>query len=929
MFSLRAEQVTESINKRMRDYIQILIGGKALFISADTVTRKDWHTYYKTLNLEENYPGMQGFGYAVVLNADNVPAHVKMIRKEGFKNYGIYPEGKRDVYTSIVYLEPFSDRNLRAFGYDMFSEPVRQSAMRIARDTRQPAMSGKVRLMQETGKDEQAGFLIYLPVYENNAEPESIQERQRLIKGYVYSPFRAKDLMMAVLTDDFQDLDVEVYDGSKLAKEDLLFSTDSTLYYHTDHDREYSELNTITIGNHTWRLYISAKAGFSRSADSELPYFILLGGSIISFLMFFIIWSLSNTRRSNRLKQTITDNATAALFIIDEKGYCTFMNPAAEEMTGFTFEEMQEKTLHDMVHYKYADGSPYPVSMCPIRSALTINKPMRAYEDMFVRKDGTMFNVMCAVQPIVESGSESYAIIEVRDITDEKQAQQAIIESEARFRNMADSAPVMIKVMDDASNFLYVNKQWLDFTGISFEDTINMSWKEVVHPDDIEEKERLTNEAIKEQVVFRVEYRMRRFDGEYRWVVGTNTPRFGANGDFLGYIGSVIDITEIKEAERKVKQNAELLQKLFLEVPAVVGLVRHPDFQYVLANPQYRKLYGNRPLVGKTIYEAHSEQEGRGFFGRLEEVFRTGQPFIGNEVSTAIDRNNSGEVVYGYFNLVYQPLIDPDGKVEAVLVFAVEVTELVNARKELLLTNDELSGKNDELLRINNDLDNFVYTASHDLKSPIANMEGLATLLRDILQGKLEAEDMQVLDMVQNAINKLKGTIADLAEITKVQKELHSSVEPLSFEHMLQDITADISGMVQEAGAVFKTDLQVENILYARKNLRSIIYNLVSNAIKYKAPQRKPEVCISTYLQEGYVVLEVKDNGLGIKKEQQHKLFSMFKRLHSHVEGTGIGLYIVKRIIENNGGKIEVESELGKGTTFRVYFKEAAVVQEV
>lgn len=928
LFSMRTQQVTEAIDKRMRDYIQILAGGKAMFIASDTVTRRDWNSYYKTLKLEESYPGLQGFGYSHVVRPNQVKQHVQQIRNEGFTDYSITPAGKRSIYTAIIYLEPFTGRNLRAFGYDMFSDSVRQSAMRIARDTRQPTLSGKVRLVQETGQDEQSGFLIYLPIYYNNAEPESIKERQRLIKGFVYSPFRAKDLMRAVLTKDFNDIDIEVYDGAEPSADNLLFSTSPTPFYGSG-KRGHSNLSTITVGNHTWRLYVSAKDTFGKSADSELPYFILTGGLIIGLLMFFIIWSLSNTRRSNRLKQTITDNATAALFILDSKGYCTFMNPAAEAMTGYTLEEMQKKTLHEMVHHTHLDGSAFPADKCPMQIAISTTKPLRGYEDMFIRKDGSFFNVSCTVQPIEESGSESYAIIEVRDITDERQAQQAIIESEARFRTMADNAPVMIKITDDATNFMYVNKQWLDFTGISFEDTINMSWKEVVHPDDIERKERLTKKAISEHSAFRVEFRMRRFDGEYRWVVATNTPRFGATDDFQGFIGSVIDITEIKDAERKVKQNAELLQKLFLEVPAVVGLVRYPDYQYVLANPQYRKLYGNRPLVGKTVYEAHSEEEGRGFFKRLEKVFETGEPFVGNEVPTAIELNKDGEIVHGYFNLVYQPLIDANGKIEAVLLFAVEVTELVNARKALLITNDELSGKNNELLRINNDLDSFVYTASHDLKSPIANMEGLATLLRDILQGKLEEEDMKVLDMVQHSINKLKGTIADLAEITKVQKELQSSLEPLSFNGMLQDILLDLDVAINEAEATVTIDLQVENITYARKNLRSIIYNLVSNAIKYKAPDRKPEVSLKTYEEDQYVVLEVQDNGLGIKEEQQHKLFTMFKRLHTHVEGTGIGLYIIKRIIENNGGKIEVSSKLGKGTTFKVYFKQLPVEQAV
>jgi PAS domain S-box-containing protein len=929
MFTMRANQATAAVQRRMHNYIQMLVGAKAFYTASDTVERTAWHRFYKSINIEANYPGIQGIGYTHFIKPHELAAHERRIRAEGFSEYKVHPEGERPEYTSIIYIEPFTDRNLRAFGFDMFSEPVRQSAMRIARDTKLPTLSGKVRLVQETGEDEQAGFLIFLPVYKHDADPEAIKDRQSLIKGFVYSPFRAKDLMNSILGQNYSDLDVEIYDGSSLSRESLLFSTDSALYYHTQSDKRLGELSTVSIGNHTWRVYITAKPDFGKSADTELPYFILMGGAIISMLMAFIIWSLTNTRRSNRLKQTITDNATAALFIIDARGYCTFMNPAAEEMTGYTFEEMQQKTLHDMVHYKRPDGSPFPLEECSIRTAMAIKEPMRAYEDTFIRKGGTFFNVSCAVQPIAESGTGTYAIIEVRDITEEKRAQQAIVESEARFRTMADNAPVMIWVGDPSGNCVYVNKQWIDFTGLSFQESVSLGWREVLEEERMPEYSQIFRKAAAESGSFKMEMRMRRRDGELRWVINTAMPRFGINGEFLGHIGSIIDITEIKEAERKVKQNAELLQKLFLEVPAVVGLVRATDYQYVLANPEYRRLYGNRPLVGKTMYDAHTKEEGRGFFKRVERVVKTGEPFVGNEMPAAFERLRNGQLAHGYFNLVYQPLIDVNNKVEAVLVFAVEVTELVNARKELTVTNNELSEKNDELLRINNDLDNFVYTASHDLKSPIANMEGLATLLRDILQGKLNQEDMQVLDMLQQAINKLKGTIADLTEITKVQKELQAAVEPLAFEDMLQDITSDIDRLIRDSGATITTDLEVKNILYARKNLRSIIYNLVSNAIKYKSPERVPEVHIATYQQGEYVVLEVQDNGLGIKKEQQHKLFTMFKRLHSHVEGTGIGLYIVKRIIENNGGRIEVQSELGKGSAFRVYFKQVAVEQEV
>ncbi|QCR25141.1 histidine kinase [Pontibacter sp. SGAir0037] len=922
MFNMKAAQATEAIGLRMRDYVQILIGAKALFIASDTVERGPWHTYYTTLNLEENYPGIQGVGYTHVIQPDELEGHTQTIRKEGFQDYKVHPEGKRQVYTSIIFIEPFNGRNLRAFGYDMFSEPIRRSAMQIARDTKQPAMSGKVRLVQETGADEQSGFLIYLPIYKDNADPESIQDRQQLIKGYVYSPFRTKDLMTNILGDEFNDVDLEVYDGTSLSKESILFSTDSTLHYHAEKERPYSKLSSLNIGSHTWRIYISAKPGYGMSVDAGLPYFILSGGSIMSFLMFFIVWSLSNTRRSNHLKQTITDNATSALFIMDRNGYCTFMNPAAEEMTGYQFEEIRKKPLHYMIHYAHPDGTHYPIETCPLDRALPSNNDIRAHEDVFIKKDGTFFNVTCAARPIIENGEPKYTIIEVRDITDEKRAQQAIVESEARFRTMADNAPVMIGIFDEWRQCIYVNKQWLDFTGISFEQVLNSGWSSMVKEQDIAYVEGIYEKAIEEAASFRAEFRMRRHDGKYRWIVSTGTPRLGAEGEFMGHICSIIDITEIKEAEAKVKRNAELLQKLFLEVPALVALVRAPDQQYVLVNPPYSKLYGERTLVGKTFREAHPELGENGFFERMDKVFSSGKAFIGKEIKAAIDKSGNGNLTEGYFNMVYQPLLDSKARVEAVLIFSVEVTELVTARKSMKIINEELSKKNRELIRINNDLDNFVYTASHDLKSPIANMEGLITLLHDILKGKLEAEDEQILGMVGNSINKLKQTISDLAEITKVQKELQDNVEPLIFEEILQDIKGDLNSIINESGAMIYADFEVKGLLYAKKNLRSIVYNFVSNAIKYRSPERQAEVRLHSYMKNNYVVLEVQDNGLGIKQGQQHKLFTMFKRLHSHVEGTGIGLYIVKRIIENNEGRIEVESEEGKGTTFRVYFKQ-------
>ena len=233
---------------------------------------------------------------------------------------------------------------------------------------------------------------------------------------------------------------------------------------------------------------------------------------------------------------------------------------------------------------------------------------------------------------------------------------------------------------------------------------------------------------------------------------------------------------------------------------------------------------------------------------------------------------------------------------------------------------DELRQTNENLRKINNDLDSFIYTASHDLKSPIANLEGLINLLKRLMAGKLNEKEKKLLDMIDLSISKFNNTIKGLTEITKVQKDMEKTVSRVFLPETLKIVKEDIDYMIAESGANIKADFEVEELFYNPGHLKSIFYNFLSNAIKYRAEDRPLEINVRTRQHNKYVVLSIEDNGLGMSKDQQQKLFSMFKRFHTHVEGTGIGLYIVKRIVENNKGMIQVESEEGKGTTFNIYF---------
>lgn len=300
---------------------------------------------------------------------------------------------------------------------------------------------------------------------------------------------------------------------------------------------------------------------------------------------------------------------------------------------------------------------------------------------------------------------------------------------------------------------------------------------------------------------------------------------------------------------------------------------------------------------------------------------------------TAIDEHDT-HVIEGFkagaVDFLFKPLhpFITKAKVATFVRFYLQKKELEKLNKLTLEANQQLEERVEErtkeLTKVNKDLDNFVYTASHDLKAPIHNMEGLMTALHETLEEKkLHLEEVKpIIDMMHSAINRFKNTLTDLTEVAKVQYEETTGKDKVSFQEILEDVKVNIRDMIEEHDAEIIADFsEVPEIYFSRKNLRSIIYNLVSNSIKYSSPHRKPSIAISTSKEGSFTLLTVRDNGLGLRKQDEEKVFGMFKRLHSHVEGTGVGLAIVKRIVENCEGKIEFESELDKGSVFKVYLK--------
>ena len=299
-FSFEVRDAQERIQNRINQYQQILRGGVAFFDANHDVDRENWRVYVSSLNLQRELPGVQGFAFAERVSPDNLKQHENRLRVEGFASYLVSPQGDREVYFPITLIEPFDERNQRAFGFDMFSEPIRREAMQHAMDTGQATVSGLVQLKQGDEKSPATGFLIYLPVYEKGVDVSSVDSRRQAIRGFVYSPFFASDLMRNVLGNEKIPLHFELYDSETMVPESLIYDSAGGLdvsLQSRSFEHSFELTVPVELSGRTWTAYFESTPDFDRDVHNALPNLILFAGGAIDLMLFLTIYSLGQQRK--------------------------------------------------------------------------------------------------------------------------------------------------------------------------------------------------------------------------------------------------------------------------------------------------------------------------------------------------------------------------------------------------------------------------------------------------------------------------------------------------------------------------------------------------------------------------------------------------------------------------------------------------------
>ncbi len=308
-FENELSAVREAVSSSLKTYGQVLKAGEGLFNATNAkVSRSQWAAFVRTLSIENDFPGIQGLGYAAVIPDGGGEQFQRAQRADGRADFTLYPPGDRESGTSIIFLEPEDDRNQRAIGYDMFSDPVRRKAMEAARDTGQPHMTGAVKLVQEEASDIQTGTLLYLPVFADGPEPTTVSERRQRLKGYVYGAFRMRDFFEQALAKHapraLEMMDLRISDTNGKPTPTLLYDRGQSAPSGTESSvttGTYKSTKELEVHGVRWQLEGRSSEAFDASLDKSRVQLILIGGLIISGLVTGVAASLAQARKQSAL----------------------------------------------------------------------------------------------------------------------------------------------------------------------------------------------------------------------------------------------------------------------------------------------------------------------------------------------------------------------------------------------------------------------------------------------------------------------------------------------------------------------------------------------------------------------------------------------------------------------------------------------------
>jgi PAS domain S-box-containing protein len=921
-FVANCNEIQLNIDARLAACAQILYSGAALFDASTSVEREEWRAFSQGLRLDKQLPGIQGVGFSLIIPPNQLTHHIKEIRSQGFPTYEVKPAGVRKIYTAIIYLEPFSDRNLRAFGYDMFSEPIRHAAMEKACNENSVALSGKITLVQETGKDVQAGTLMYVPVYRHGMPAVTIEQRQAAIMGWVYSPYRMTDLINGSLQSinlKQKQVSFQIYDGDSLVPQSLLYSSWNATDTALNSKKVLTRKVSFYFAGHRWALQFSQPSGLNSAEHFSSVWLVFLAGLAISLLLFGLTVSLlKTTTNAQRMANVLTMDLHQSeenfrtffgsiadfLFVLDGNGNIIDVNETVLRRLEYTKEELIGQPVL-MVHpeAQRAEAGAIVAAMvagtrdfCPV--------PV-------ISKNGTKIQVETRVYPGVWDSKPALFGV-TKDVSSIKQSEEKFSRAFQAGSNLMAISTIQTGVYRD------VNEMFLQVLEYKREEVIGRPSGALNIFDDYQQRDLIKASVAETGFAKDIEVKVRAKTGKV--LIGLFSATAITIGEEQCWLTTMTDITARKELEESLQESETLQRTLLDSLP--VGVI--------IVDPVTRIIESVNGQVGTFFGGSVEQLVGQRCHALLCPADENSCPVC--DLGHTVD--NSDRIMLRQDGSKLPILktvkrIQLNGKNKLLECF-VDITLRKNAEAELIETNQQL----ETATAIANSMaataemanaakSDFLSTMSHEIRTPMNGVIGMTGLLLDT---NLDNEQRRYAETVRSSGESLLALLNDILDYSKIEAhKLDLEILDFDLRAMLDDFAAMQVLHAHEKGLEFICSAAPDVPAFFRGDpgrLRQILTNLTGNAIKFTA---KGEVAVAASLlletdSDSVVRFSIKDTGIGIPVDKQQMLFQKFTQVDSATSrkygGTGLGLAISKQLSEMMGGEIGIVSAEGQGSEF-------------
>jgi PAS domain S-box-containing protein len=586
-----------------------------------------------------------------------------------------------------------------------------------------------------------------------------------------------------------------------------------------------------------------------------------------------------------------------AIFTLDPQGTVVSWNAGAERIKGYKAAEIIGRNFSCFF-------SPEDIKRGRPEEVLRMTAAAGRQEEqgLRVRKDGSTFLASVTFTAVRDSTGTLRGYSEIsHDLSESK-------ESGAKYRGLLEAAPDAMVVVNQAGEIVLLNLQAEKQFGYRRDELVGQKVKNII-PEGFAERliadgTRSAADALAQQIGTGIELYGRRKDGSDFPVEIMLSPLESAEGILV--TAAIRDISVRKDAEEHLAEMEGRYRGLLEAAPDAMVVVNQAG-EIVLLNLQAEKQFGYRrdELVGQKVKNIIPE----GFAERLlADDLRSAEDALAQQIGTGIELNGRRKDGSDFpIEIMLSPLESPEGILVTAAIRDISVRK--DAEEHLVKTVGELKRSNDEL-------EQFAYVASHDLQEPLRMVASYTQLLAKRYKGRLDSDADEFIAYAVDGSNRMQGLIHDLLAYSRAGTD-GKALHKISSENALQEALANLRATIVESGAVVTHD-SLPAITTDGTQLTQVFQNLVGNAIKYRGAE-VPRVHVSaTKNGDSEWIFSVRDNGLGIAPQYFERIFILFQRLHgrNEFEGTGIGLAICKKVVERLGGRIWVESQPGKGSTF-------------